>query len=197
LQIQQFTLHAIENGFPGVRMEGLKNQRIAEYFILAMIVALGTPICLLWGFQDGQKLAARAYDGGRKAAAPAVVSAGPGMFLATPENVGKGRALFQKNCTACHGESADGKGPAAISLTPPPRNFTDPAAKWTRGLEPADIVKTLAEGSPGTAMPSFSASLSVEDRWALAHYLGTLPGVRGRFTPIDEGAARRLAEGGP
>src|SRR4051812_11839422 len=77
-------------------MEPSNNQRIGEYFILSMIIALGTPVCVLWGYQDGEKLAAKAYA--MKAEAPAKTAAAPevGMFLATPENIGKGHDLFQK-----------------------------------------------------------------------------------------------------
>lgn len=174
-------------------METLKNQRIAEYLILALVIGMGTPVCILWGFKDGRQLAGRAYAA--KLVAAPVAAIHPEMFLATPDNVGKGRELFQKNCTACHGENADGKGPAAIALTPPPRNFTDPSAKWTHGREPQQIFKTVSEGSEGTAMPPFSASLKEEERWALAAYIGTLPGVQNQFHPIDENLAKTLAEG--
>ena len=115
------------------------------------------------------------------------------MFLSSTHNIEEGKELFQKNCTACHGEQADGKGPAATALTPPPRDFMNPDAKWTRSREPQDVFKTISEGSPGTAMPSFSASLAVKERWALTHYLGTLPGMKGQFKPVDEATARNLA----
>lgn len=176
-------------------METLKNQRIAEYLILALLIGIGTPVCILWGFQDGQRLAGRAYVA--KPTSTAVVAAlNPEIFLATPANIEKGKALFQKNCTACHGENADGKGPAAIALTPPPRNFTDAAAKWTHGREPQQIFKTVSEGSEGTAMPPFAASVTEEERWALVSYIGTLPGVQNQFHPIDENLAKTLAAGG-
>jgi hypothetical protein len=38
-------------------------------------------------------------------------------------------------------------------------------------------------------MVGFSNNLSVQDRWALVHYLGTLPGVSGQFKPVDEALA--------
>lgn len=39
----------------------------------------------------------------------------------------KGKEKFHENmrCTACHGESGKGDGPAAVALNPKPRNFTD------------------------------------------------------------------------
>ncbi len=173
-------------------MDSIKNQRIAEYFIISMFIGIGVPISILWGYQDGERLAAKAYRTPISVAKP-VVEPSTEMFLATASNIEMGRTLFQANCTACHGEHADGKGPAAMALTPPPRNFTDANAKWTRSREPRDIFKTVSEGSPGTAMPPFSASLSEEERWSLVHYVGSLVGVKGKFKPIDDELAKILA----
>jgi high-affinity iron transporter len=119
------------------------------------------------------------------------------MFMPSPANIEKGKSLFQTNCVACHGVNADGKGPAAVALTPPPRNFTDPKAHWTRSRDPLDIFKTLAEGSPGTGMVSFAASLSESERWSLVHYIGSLPGVTGQFTPINGALAEKLSKAKP
>jgi mono/diheme cytochrome c family protein len=59
-------------------------------------------------------------------------------------------------------------------LNPPPRNFTQ-VSGWKFGRKPSQIFNTLKTGSPGTSMASFS-TLPAEDRWALAHYVGTLGG---------------------
>lgn len=36
----------------------------------------------------------------------------------------EGKALFSQYCSACHGLNADGKGPLATVLSPPPPNLT-------------------------------------------------------------------------
>lgn len=36
----------------------------------------------------------------------------------------EGKALYRQYCSACHGLDADGKGPLATVLTPPPPNLT-------------------------------------------------------------------------
>ena len=41
------------------------------------------------------------------------------------ESLQQGRKLFLQNCSACHGEDGDGKGPAAKALETPPANFLD------------------------------------------------------------------------
>ena len=44
-------------------------------------------------------------------------------------------------------------------------------AEWKHGSKVADIVKTIEEGSPGTAMLSFKAQLSPEEIDALARFV--------------------------
>src|SRR5690606_28791291 len=56
---------------------------------------------------------------------------------------------------------------AAAALNPKPRDFTD-GEGWKNGRKPSDVFQTVTEGLGG--MPSF-ASLPVDDRWALAHYV--------------------------
>ncbi len=165
----------------------MNNRRTLEFFLIAFLIGLGGPIFVLLGVQNGEKLAAVAYP---KSNAPVVAPVDYKLVvMGAPGDEEKGRALFQANCVACHGPLADGKGPAAAMLTPPPRNFMDAKAHWTRSREPKDIYKTLSEGSPGTAMVSFANSLSVQDRWAIVHFLGSLDGLRGQFHPVDEAMA--------
>ena len=165
----------------------MNNQRTFELFLLGGIIALGAPCAVLLGYQHGERTGEAAYP---KAAVATTVSVDyRPMVMGTPEDVEHGKTLFQANCMACHGQMADGKGPAAGALKPPPRDFQDASARWTRSREAMDIYRTLSEGSPGTAMVGFSALLTVQDRWALVHYLQTLPGVAGKFKPIDEAMA--------
>ncbi|MDB5104905.1 MAG: High-affinity iron permease [Fibrobacteres bacterium] len=165
----------------------MDNRRTMEFFLIAGFLGLAGPICALLGVRDGEHLASVAYP---KSGTPAGMAIDfKSVVMGSPGDEEKGRTLFQANCVACHGPMADGKGPAAASLTPPPRNFQDAKARWTRGREPQDIYRTLSEGSPGTAMIGFAASLTVQDRWAIVHYLGTLDGVRGLYHPVDEAMA--------
>jgi cytochrome c oxidase cbb3-type subunit III len=69
--------------------------------------------------------------------------------------------LYKTKCQACH--LADGNAPMKEM------NFAD--AEWKHGSKVADIIKTIEEGSPGTAMLSFKAQLSPEEIDALARYV--------------------------
>ena len=88
--------------------------------------------------------------------------------------VSQGPLVFEKNCSICHGLNGDGKGQAAYLLQPKPRNFR--AGKFrlvsSQNLQPTreDIFRTITEGMPGTAMPSW-AHLPASDRRALADYV--------------------------
>ena len=68
--------------------------------------------------------------------------------------------LFRRHCAACHGTAGDGAGPSAAVLNPYPRDFRNGVFKYTStagGAKPLrdDLQRTLRQGIPGTAMPSF------------------------------------------
>jgi mono/diheme cytochrome c family protein len=165
----------------------MQNKLTFEFLVIGGILGIGAPCAVLLGHSSGEATAAIAYP---KTQAPTTIAVDyKATVMGSDADAERGKQIFQANCVACHGANADGKGAAASALTPHPRDFTDPKAHWTRTREPMDIYKTLAEGSPGTAMVGFANNLSVQDRWALVHYLGTLPGVAGQYKPIDEALA--------
>jgi mono/diheme cytochrome c family protein len=83
----------------------------------------------------------------------------------------RGRTLFSEACAECHGIEADGHGPAARGLAPPPADLrTDAVRARTDGY----LYFRLTTGKPGTAMPSFHGALDEQQRWAVIAYLRTL-----------------------
>lgn len=86
---------------------------------------------------------------------------------ASPELIAKGKATYTTTCVACHGEKGDGAGPAAVALTPKPRNFSE---AFKNGDTPDVVMKTLGEGIAGSAMVSF-AMLPEDERWGLTYYV--------------------------
>ena len=157
------------------------NRTVLEYFVLALLIGLGTPIFAVWGALDGEKLALVAYPKVQEESKPHDATIDKTVFISSPEAIGHGDGLYKKNCVACHGENADGQGPAAKALIPAPRNFLDAKAKYTRTREPLDLFTVISNGSPGTGMVGFASLISPAERWALVHYLGSLPGLRGQF----------------
>ena len=94
-------------------------------------------------------------------------------------NLARGQQIYTVNCAACHGEAGDGKGVAAYLLFPRPRNFQRSEFKLRsteEGLLPTDedLLKTVSQGIPGTAMFAFSEVLSESDRRAVVSYVKSL-----------------------
>src|SRR6185295_20242872 len=91
--------------------------------------------------------------------------------------VARGREIYiQGGCPECHGDTGQGNGPSAASLSVPPADLTRRPLK--SGPIARDIVKTIVTGLDGTPMPSYDLMFSDADVWALAYYvesLGTPP----------------------
>jgi mono/diheme cytochrome c family protein len=92
--------------------------------------------------------------------------------LSGPEAVAAGDRLFLQNCASCHGERADGHGPASVGLTPPPADFR--AGKVLAQHSDAYLYFRMSTGKPGTAMPSFHGVLDETERWQVIAYLRSL-----------------------
>jgi len=97
---------------------------------------------------------------------------------------GKQRGLFRQHCAHCHGVTGDGAGPTAAFLNPYPRDYRQGVFKFKsteRNAKPttADLKRTLVEGIPGTAMPSFML-LPNDEIEALVEYVKYLS-IRGQF----------------
>ena len=71
-------------------------------------------------------------------------------LAADPAN---GRAIFEANCTACHGLAGDGKGPAAAALKVRPTDFT--RAAWWGTRTDTDVAAAIRSGKPGAPTTAF------------------------------------------
>lgn len=102
----------------------------------------------------------------------------PGHILA------RGQALYNRHCMHCHGAGGGGNGPTARYLVPKPRDFQLGTFKWkstefSEKISRADMLDTLRDGLPGTAMPSFRL-LPAEELHAITEYVRWLT-MRGEY----------------
>ena len=116
----------------------------------------------------------------------------------TPENLQTAARLFRRHCVQCHGLTGDGRGPTGAWIAPHPRDFRQAVFKFvstdgTSARKPtrADLMRTLTNGIPTTAMPSF-ALIAEEDRERLIDYVVYLS-LRGK---VEFEILRKLARGG-
>lgn len=95
---------------------------------------------------------------------------------ATPENIKKGKLLFQVKakpmaCKHCHGITGDGNGPLAKGINPPPRNFT--CAKTINGVPDGQLFWIIKNGSPETEMFAYRGLID-EQIWQIILHLRQL-----------------------
>jgi mono/diheme cytochrome c family protein len=89
----------------------------------------------------------------------------------TPENIAKGKAIYEGkgNCFNCHGMSGKGDGPAGQILNPSPSNFTNP--KFHKHRKDGEMFWVLKHGSPGTQMvPQIGTVITEEEAWYVILY---------------------------
>jgi mono/diheme cytochrome c family protein/plastocyanin len=100
------------------------------------------------------------------------------------EALSEGRALYARNCAACHGEGGGGDGvmsPPAVPSTAAghdstnhaatPADFTDRSTML--GASSALLQGKILRGGMGTGMPYWGPILTEAQMWALSDYLWT------------------------
>lgn len=74
---------------------------------------------------------------------------------------GEASRIFMTVCATCHGADGTGTGPAAQTLNPKPRNYTDPA--WQASVTDAEIKNIIVRGGQAvgkSAMMPANANLA-------------------------------------
>jgi mono/diheme cytochrome c family protein len=108
---------------------------------------------------------------------PMELPSGPSV---TDESIELGKNLYvETGCVKCHGNLGRGDGPSAPTLTDDlgrPIRAANLAQSWTfrAGSSREDIYRTMSTGFNGTPMPSFTDSLTPEQRWAITDYILSL-----------------------
>ena len=91
----------------------------------------------------------------------------------------KGKEKYMENmrCSACHGDSGKGDGPAAIALNPKPRNYTDCAVMSKKS--DAELFKVIKEGGPAVGlsplMAPFGGQLNDKEVWDVVAFIRSIP----------------------
>ncbi|MBP2295908.1 cytochrome-c oxidase, cbb3-type subunit III [Azospirillum rugosum] len=83
----------------------------------------------------------------------------------------KGKAVYDENCAACHGDKAQGSLAAGMDVGAPPLV----QANWLYGADKATIVQTVTNGRAGM-MPAWSKRLDDATIKSLAVYVHNLGG---------------------
>lgn len=87
----------------------------------------------------------------------------------TKESIARGRAIFARNCTACHGN--DGK--SQVDVVANATDLTDPKA-WGSGTSEGEIFRSIRDGA-GDTMPPFKSQIGKEeDLWHLVNFIRSL-----------------------
>ncbi len=121
-------------------------------------------------------------------------------------NASIGEKVYAERCAICHGTGGDGKGVAAPSIYPRPRNFTLGQFKYKTtapGLPPsdADLINIVSNGLHASPMPYFKDILTDEEITSVVQYVkdfspvfaATAPepiSIPDRPTPDDASLAR-------
>ncbi|EHR72961.1 cytochrome c553 [Burkholderiales bacterium JOSHI_001] len=111
------------------------------------------------------------------------------MRPATMADSSRGRQLYARICSVCHGDRGGGSVWASANLKPAPRDFTAAGAELTR----EKMLIAVAGGRPGTAMSAYAPRLSQADIEAVVDY------VRGAFMGVgrEAGISGTHAHGAP
>lgn len=83
----------------------------------------------------------------------------------------KGEALYQAECSECHGARGKGDGSKSSNLSVKPANFTD--QEFVVHKTNQEFYLAISEGVE-PEMPAFQEKLSEDERWALASFLRNL-----------------------
>lgn len=115
-----------------------------------------------WNTQLNEKEIKALVDYIRNTLMPAAASSGSS----------RGRVVYAKNCSVCHGDRGDGNTWAKSQMMPPPRDFTTTQSKIEMARE--RMITSITYGRPDTAMAGFGSQLSKADINAVADHIRTV-----------------------
>jgi mono/diheme cytochrome c family protein len=99
------------------------------------------------------------------------------MRASVAADASRGRQIYARTCSVCHGDRGAGSMWASANLRPAPRDFSAPQARTELTRE--RMLASVAGGRPGTAMSGYGGKFSAEDIAAVVDY------IRGSFMRVD------------
>lgn len=129
----------------------------------------------------GSKLSVSLRFAGRLGLFAAALALAP-LAAHADDDAEEGKALYDANCSTCHGPGGKGDGPVGSALQPPPRDFTIgdfklDADKDGKPGSDADLALVIAQGAAafgGSPMMAPWGHLSEDDRADLVAYVRSL-----------------------
>lgn len=90
----------------------------------------------------------------------------------TAAKLARGRAVFNRECAACHGSTGQGTGPDAFAQVPAPADL-EWLARTPKARAQPYMYWTIAEGGEQfeSGMPAFKSKLPRTDIWAVVAYI--------------------------
>lgn len=94
----------------------------------------------------------------------------------TKGNIENGKKLFSNSCTACHGVSGKGDGPAAATMDPRPKNLRDDG--YMKNITDEELFNVIKYGGTSVGkspfMPTWGSTLSDQDIEDIVLYIRSL-----------------------
>ena len=97
----------------------------------------------------------------------------------TPESLAVGKKAYDTNCSACHGDMAQGAVKAGIAISiiaeqggKQPSDLTD--EQWETGSTDGEIYTVIKKGIPPTMMAGWEGRISDTEIWSIVNYLRAL-----------------------
>ncbi|OGV99527.1 MAG: hypothetical protein A3I04_07455 [Nitrospinae bacterium RIFCSPLOWO2_02_FULL_39_110] len=94
------------------------------------------------------------------------------------ETAERGKNLYAKYCSSCHGKKGRGDGFNAAYLDPKPRDHTDSKEEYMVAKDNKKLFDVVSKGGRGIAksplMPPFGNTLSEGEIWSVVAYMRTL-----------------------
>ncbi|MFN2399954.1 MAG: cytochrome c [Gemmatimonadaceae bacterium] len=118
------------------------------------------------------------------------------------EHLATGKAIYYKNCLACHGDRLDGLGHYGHGFSPTPLSFVDPGT--IAQLTESFVFWRVAKGGPGlpkegtpwnSAMPVWEDYLTEDEIWAVIIFIYEQSGSRPRRSEAEHAGAERRETG--